>query len=123
MARNEILITHAGETMNVSQWAKRIGISAPALGYRLNTGWPLEQALSPSCRGRDRSTGDHGAMIQRKRVLREFNVLVRSVDQALTTFRAKLDQLFPIDDDTPGAVAQPAESAKDRLPRVAEKYA
>lgn len=35
-----------GERLPLSAWAKRIGISSAALGFRLHKGWPLEQALT-----------------------------------------------------------------------------
>ena len=39
-------ITHAGETLTVSQWAGRIGIKVGTLWERLNSGWSIERALS-----------------------------------------------------------------------------
>lgn len=39
-------ITHDGETLCLGQWAERIGISRPALNFRLENGWSLERALT-----------------------------------------------------------------------------
>lgn len=45
--RNNRLITYAGKTQNLSQWAAEIGISVSALSMRINRyGWPLERALA-----------------------------------------------------------------------------
>lgn len=35
-----------GERLPLSRWAKRIGISAQSLGFRLQNGWPIERALT-----------------------------------------------------------------------------
>lgn len=116
MARNEILITHNGETMNITQWAKRVGMSTQAITYRLNAGWPVEEALSPSRKGRGPSAYCDGTTFERQRVLSEFDVLIRSIDRALLRFKTQIDQLFP--DDTPGVVKSPSKNTKDRRPRV-----
>jgi len=53
---NPKLLSFAGKTQNVSEWAREIGISQSSLTHRLNrAGWPLEKALSlkrPEIRGR-----------------------------------------------------------------------
>lgn len=41
-----VLITYDGETMCLSEWAKRIEISRTALRARLDSGWPVERALT-----------------------------------------------------------------------------
>lgn len=38
-------ITHNGMTMNLTQWAKHVGISHSAIHRRLKAGWPLQMAL------------------------------------------------------------------------------
>jgi hypothetical protein len=38
-------ITHNGETLCMSDWAKKSGVSKALLHYRLNAGWPIEKAL------------------------------------------------------------------------------
>lgn len=43
---NNRLITFLGETKNISQWAKEIGISKTVLSYRLSRGWAIERALT-----------------------------------------------------------------------------
>lgn len=35
-----------GDRLPLSAWAKRIGISSAALGFRLESGWPLDRALT-----------------------------------------------------------------------------
>ena len=42
---NVHVLTFNGETMNASDWAKRLGISPQAMGHRLEN-WPLERALT-----------------------------------------------------------------------------
>lgn len=44
--RNNRMLSHAGETMTVKEWADRIGISDKALLYRINNGWSTEEALT-----------------------------------------------------------------------------
>lgn len=39
-------LTHAGRTMNATQWAEELGISANTLRSRLRLGWSLERALT-----------------------------------------------------------------------------
>ena len=40
------LITFDGETRNMSEWAKEIGISCSTLRHRLQHGWSVERALT-----------------------------------------------------------------------------
>lgn len=43
----EKLYTYEGETLNISQWARRVGISLPTLSRRLGKmGWPIDKALT-----------------------------------------------------------------------------
>lgn len=44
-SRNRLLTVN-GQTLAIVDWAKRVGISAPAIVGRLNRGWPLEKALT-----------------------------------------------------------------------------
>lgn len=39
-------ITFNGETMTLTDWATRVGISTPLLHHRLKSGWSVEDALS-----------------------------------------------------------------------------
>lgn|SRR6185369_7936679 len=39
-------LEHNGERLPLSEWARRIGISAQSLGFRLQSGWPIERALT-----------------------------------------------------------------------------
>ena len=50
------LYTFNDKTLCIADWAKEIGITPQSLQKRLNSGWPLELALSPKKRdGGDRS--------------------------------------------------------------------
>lgn len=40
------LVTFAGETKCVADWAESTGLSRPTIRYRLNAGWPVELALT-----------------------------------------------------------------------------
>lgn len=40
-----LLLSYNGETKNISQWARAVGISFRALWGRVNAGWPIEEAL------------------------------------------------------------------------------
>jgi hypothetical protein len=45
--RSSVLrLTHAGKTMNATQWAAELGISANTLRSRLRIGWSVERALT-----------------------------------------------------------------------------
>jgi uncharacterized protein (DUF433 family) len=39
-------VTHQGETLTVSEWARRSGIEVDTLLVRLNAGWSVEDALT-----------------------------------------------------------------------------
>lgn len=41
-----IWLTHEGETLCLTDWARRLGISNVALSKRLATGWPIDLALT-----------------------------------------------------------------------------
>jgi len=50
-ARNtsvNVMVTHNGETLCVSEWAERFGIHASLLNSRLQSGWSFEDAVSRS---------------------------------------------------------------------------
>lgn len=44
--RRTRLLTHGGETMPISAWARKLDIREPKLRERLDKGWPLELALT-----------------------------------------------------------------------------
>lgn len=46
MLRPARLLTHAGETLTVTQWAARLGIGKGTIDKRLRMGWPIEQVLA-----------------------------------------------------------------------------
>jgi uncharacterized protein (DUF433 family) len=54
----ERLLTFAGETCSLTEWARRKGIPLPTLAGRLKAGWSIEEALGekPRARGSDRRT-------------------------------------------------------------------
>lgn len=39
-------ITFNGETMTVSQWSRKLGLSRSVIPWRMKQGWPIEQVLS-----------------------------------------------------------------------------
>jgi|SRR5689334_8358237 len=46
---NNRFLSFNGETLSLSQWSRKLGITRQALYSRIETnGWPLERALSPS---------------------------------------------------------------------------
>lgn len=47
---NHRLLTHAGETLALYQWAARIGIKISTLHNRLSSGWSIERALTTPLR-------------------------------------------------------------------------
>jgi hypothetical protein len=44
--RDTVLVTHNGKTHCIAEWARIVGISAPALYKRFRKGWSAERALS-----------------------------------------------------------------------------
>jgi hypothetical protein len=48
--RRHTTLTHLGETLCVSEWAERIGISVNTLHYRLSRGWDAERTLTEPVR-------------------------------------------------------------------------
>ena len=48
--RRNILITFNGETMIVSDWARKIGLPVGRLSHRLRSGWSVERALTTPLR-------------------------------------------------------------------------
>ena len=44
--KNNRVLTHAGESLCVSEWAERIGISSYAILSRLKRGWSIERTLT-----------------------------------------------------------------------------
>jgi hypothetical protein len=49
---NNKKITFCSKTMNLSQWARRYGISPETISCRIKRGWPVEKALTEPVRGR-----------------------------------------------------------------------
>jgi hypothetical protein len=47
-------ITFRGETLNLSQWARKMGLPSDALSRRLNDGWTVEDALTKPIANRKR---------------------------------------------------------------------
>jgi hypothetical protein len=46
------ILEHNGERLNVSQWARRLGIERVTITARLREGWPIERALTEPTRPR-----------------------------------------------------------------------
>jgi len=44
--RNNRMLTHAGETWTLAQWARKTGLNKSTIINRLSGGWPLAAALS-----------------------------------------------------------------------------
>lgn len=40
------LLTYKGKTLNLTQWAKELGIPVARLSYRINHGWTIERAFT-----------------------------------------------------------------------------
>ncbi len=45
--RKNVMVTHGGETLCVSEWAERYGVRSSLLNSRLKAGWSFEDAVSP----------------------------------------------------------------------------
>jgi hypothetical protein len=58
------MITAFGLTRCIAEWARDIGISAQALQFRLNKGWPTERALTEK-RGKFGPHGNKPVLLQR----------------------------------------------------------
>ena len=40
------IVNYLGESLNIGQWAERMGIKANTLVYRIKRGWPVDKALT-----------------------------------------------------------------------------
>jgi hypothetical protein len=49
---NNTRISYGGETLSLSEWSERTGISQPTLCYRLSAGWSLERVLTTPTKGK-----------------------------------------------------------------------
>lgn len=58
------VLCHAGESLTITDWARRIGLSATAIAQRLRLGWTIEQALTPTRYGHSKN---RPADLQQKR--------------------------------------------------------
>lgn len=47
---NNHLLTYAGKTQTMSQWASELGFTYKALEHRINRGWSVERALTTPLR-------------------------------------------------------------------------
>jgi hypothetical protein len=120
-------ITHDGITLTIAEWAERTNQMPRTLRWRLNAGWPIEQALQLPLQPAGSNRQEHVELrdrIDRRvnakalQIRNEFSKLVFALDNALRTFRESLDTLLP-DEDTGGWVNQPAESPPNRtIPSV-----
>lgn len=45
-ARSNVLLTFQGKTQTISAWAKEIGMNYDTLKFRIQLGWPVEEALT-----------------------------------------------------------------------------
>jgi hypothetical protein len=126
-------LTHDGVTLTIGEWAARTKQSPQSLRHRLNSGWPVADALSipPGKRGTTPYSEVADAERQRcerklkqnaKQIRREFNRLVSDMNRALNAFNTRLTWILN-EDDTPGVVSDHSKSASDRMPRVAEECA
>ena len=110
-------ITHDGVTLTIGEWAKRTNQTAASLRYRLNAGWSINDALfqppSPYRTGRPSIAGERIEQVRKLQLEREFSKLLFAVDNALRTFRTKLDTLLPAG-QTGGWVDLPEKSPSDR---------
>ncbi len=44
--RDNVRISYLGETLTLTEWADRCGVTGPTMAYRLRAGWPLDKALT-----------------------------------------------------------------------------
>ena len=51
--RKNLFLTAKGETLRLSEWAKKSGLSAQVIHHRLKVGWTEEQAvMTPAGKGK-----------------------------------------------------------------------
>jgi hypothetical protein len=48
-------VTIGGVTLHITEWARRIGVTAPAFAARIKRGWPEERLLEPPLHGSRRA--------------------------------------------------------------------
>jgi hypothetical protein len=115
-------LTYDGRTLTIAQWAKRTNQTAATLRWRLDNGWPIEQALHNPLRGykpiNQAEEQAREANLRAAKMEREFMKLVTEIDNALCAFNTKLGWLLG---DTPGVGQNISKNANDRCPRVAQE--
>ena len=58
------LITHKGETRNLTQWAEIAGISRDLLAHRLKSGWSMDRALREKPMPMQERGARHGKVVE-----------------------------------------------------------
>jgi hypothetical protein len=101
------LLTHEGETLSITQWARRTGMSRQVIHYRLRNGWSIHDTLTQPMhpKGRplnadalrsqeDARRAHEDAQLRLRSVHRSFRRLLSDVDRALRTFNHDLSMLI-----------------------------
>ncbi|UVO33793.1 hypothetical protein KUL72_19930 [Bradyrhizobium arachidis] len=110
-------LTHAGLTLTISDWAKRIGQTPQFINSRLRKGWTVEEALTVSKR-------TYTTKAMRKKYLEtEFFKMVATIDGALQVFHKRAGSYAFEEIDTPGVPKPPQIDRRDRCPRVTQDRA
>jgi hypothetical protein len=101
MARLPDLFTLNGESLTVAEWAARTGVSAQSIRNRINSGWPIQDALTQprGNRGKPsyasavediRRRHERSRQIELTALHRDFRKLVHDIDRALNSFKHRL---------------------------------
>ena len=72
-------LTYKGETHNVCQWSRILGIGRDAILYRVHMGWPVAKVLSKSPQRRHeskRNGSDYGRQCKMRKNLKSLGVIV-----------------------------------------------
>jgi hypothetical protein len=93
-------LSHQGQTLTIRQWATRLGMSHQALRIRLNSGWPMNEALSTE----KRLYGDEA---KPARMQRHADELINDMDRALRKYHRNVAK-------TRGVGSKLNESSNDR---------
>lgn len=129
MSRN---ITHDGQTLTIAEWADKTGQSPQLLHYRLNSGWPIADALTKPTGKRGRAPYSDGALAEREKaqkaarikdsqIRREFSKLINELDRSLNAFHFRLADILDAQPDDRGAIKSSGSDRPDQLIRTVQE--
>lgn len=89
--RDNVRITHGGETHAMVEWARRIGVAPHTIKQRLRLGWPVALAVTlPAISPRER--GPTGALVEFRGARKTIAEWAATVGITASTMRTRLEK-------------------------------